>query len=100
MKWLTDVEVPVIAIFTKFDGLVTTAFGELRGKEGLRIKEANNKKFERAQEMLKTNFVEPLHATAFRPSDYVRLEGKSAFKKFNAGTYALIFRRAVFRHAQ
>jgi len=71
-------KVPVIAIFTKFDGLVTTAYSELRDKEKLSIKEAKNKKFERAQEMLKTNFVEPLEATASRPSDYVRLDGKLA----------------------
>ncbi|KAI0246322.1 hypothetical protein BJV78DRAFT_1277241 [Lactifluus subvellereus] len=37
-------------------------------------KEAKNKKFERAQEKLKTNFVEPLEATASRPSAYVRLD--------------------------
>ena len=49
----------------KFDGLISTAFGDLRHKEKLSIKEAKNKKFERAQEMLKTNFVEPLQATAF-----------------------------------
>ncbi|KAI0256373.1 hypothetical protein BJV78DRAFT_460467 [Lactifluus subvellereus] len=67
-------KVPVIAIFTKFDGLVTTAYGELRDKEKLGMKEAKNKKFERAQEMLKTNFVEPLQATASRPSAYVRLD--------------------------
>jgi len=42
--------------------------------EGLSIKEAKNKKFERAQEMLKTNFVEPLGVTASQPSDYVRLD--------------------------
>ena len=69
---------PVIAIFTKFDGLVSTAYSELRDKEKLSIKEAKNKKFERAQEKLKTNFVEPLEATASRPSDYVRLDGKPA----------------------
>ena len=40
------------------------------------MKEAKNKKFERAQEKLKTNFVEPLEATASQPSDYVRLDGK------------------------
>ena len=48
----------------KFDGLVTTAYCELRDKEKLGIKEAKNQKFERAQEKLKTNFVEPLEATA------------------------------------
>jgi GTP-binding protein EngB required for normal cell division len=67
-------KVPVIAIFTKFDGLVSTAFGELRDKEKLSIKEAKNKKFGRAQEKLKTHFVDPLQATACRPSAYVRLE--------------------------
>jgi hypothetical protein len=54
------------------------AFSELRDKEKLSIKEAKNKKFERAQEKLKTNFIEPLMATASRPSDYVRLDGKPA----------------------
>jgi len=67
-------KVPVIAIFTKFDGLVTMAFNELRDKGKLSIKEARNGKFERAQEQLKTNFIEPLMATASRPSDYVRLD--------------------------
>jgi hypothetical protein len=70
--------VPVIAIFTKFDGLVTTAYGELRDIEEFSMKEATNKKFERAQEKLKTNFVGPLEATASRPSAYVRLDGKPA----------------------
>jgi len=64
------------------------AFSELRDKEKLSIKEARNGKFERAQKQLKTNFIEPLMATAFRPSDYVRLDGKPA--NDNAGTYALI----------
>jgi len=50
------------------------AFNELRGKEKLSIKEARKGKFERAQEQLKTNFIEPLMAMAFRPSDYVRLD--------------------------
>jgi len=68
-----DVGVPVVAIFTKFDGLVTTAFNELR-KE-LNIKEAKNKRLGRAKEMLNTNFIGPLMATKFRPSDHVRLDG-------------------------
>jgi hypothetical protein len=52
------------------------AFNELRDMKGLSIKKAKDKKFERAQEKLKTNFVEPLEATASRPSDYVPLAGK------------------------
>ncbi|KAI0251343.1 hypothetical protein BJV78DRAFT_1126691 [Lactifluus subvellereus] len=67
-------KVPVIAVFTKFDGLVSTAYGELRDKERLSMKVAKNKKFERAEEKLKTNFVEPLKATASQPSAYVRLD--------------------------
>jgi hypothetical protein len=70
--------VPVIAIFTKFDGLVTTAFSELQDKKKLSIKEAKNEKFERVQELLKTDFIEPLMETACRPSDYVQLDGKPA----------------------
>lgn len=64
----------MLAIFTKFDGLVTMAFSELR--EELGIKEAKKKKFERAESTLKTNFVDPLMATGARPKDYVRLDGK------------------------
>jgi len=67
-------KVPIIAIFTKFDGLVTSAYEELRHQEKLGMKEAKNKKLERAQEMLKTNFIKPLEATASRPSDYVQLD--------------------------
>ncbi|KAI0254246.1 hypothetical protein BJV78DRAFT_1280267 [Lactifluus subvellereus] len=65
-------KVPVIAIFTKFDGLVSTAYGELREIENFSMEEAKNKKFERAQKKLETNFVEPLKAS--RPSAYVRLD--------------------------
>ena len=54
------------------------AYSELREKEKLSMKEAKNRKFDRAQEMLKMNFVEPLDATASRPSDYVQLDGKPA----------------------
>jgi len=68
------VEVRVVAIFTKFDGLVTTAFNELR-KEGQGRKEANNKKHERAQEKLNTNFIEPLLGTKLQVSHHVRLDG-------------------------
>ena len=75
---LSYIKVPVIAIFTKFDGLVSTAYGELRDKEKFSRKEATNRKFERAQEKLKTNFIEPLQATAFGLSEFVRLDGKPA----------------------
>jgi len=65
----------VVAIFTKFDGLVTTAYNELRKHLG--IKEAKNKRFGGAKDKLNANFIEPLMATKFRPSDHVRLDGWS-----------------------
>jgi len=65
-------KVTVVAIFTKFDGLITTAYNELR--KALSIKEAKNKRFEKAKEMLNANFIEPLMAAKFRPSDHVRLD--------------------------
>ncbi|KAJ6455168.1 hypothetical protein C8R45DRAFT_1188295 [Mycena sanguinolenta] len=52
--------VPVIAIFTKFDGLITEAFSELteQGQSFLNAK----------------NGARPLNTTKFRPSDFVRLD--------------------------
>ena len=67
------VEVPVVAIFTKFDGLVTTAYNELREEHGIR--EAIKNKVKTAEDMLNENFIKPLMATKFRPSDHVRLDG-------------------------
>lgn len=64
-----------MAIFTKFDGLVTMAFSELRDRERLGIKEAKQRKFEKAQEKLNTDFIEPLMKTKCPPSDYVQLDG-------------------------
>lgn len=56
------------------------AYKELRDEEKLGIKEAKSRKFERAQEMLKTNFIDPLtdRTLAFFSLDYVRLDGKLA----------------------
>ncbi|KIJ57411.1 hypothetical protein M422DRAFT_73115 [Sphaerobolus stellatus SS14] len=68
-------EVPVIAIFTKLDGLVNSAFRELweeLGDDG--ITEARKKRAERAQEKLQTDYIDPLMATSFPPSNYVQLE--------------------------
>ena len=50
----------MIAIFTKFDGLVTMTYNELRKKQS--IKEAKNKKVEIAESTLKTDFIDPLMA--------------------------------------
>ncbi|KAJ7199839.1 hypothetical protein GGX14DRAFT_536471 [Mycena pura] len=65
-------QVPVIAIFTKFDGLVTKAFAELK-RGGATRQEAMTKRIEKALEMLTANFVEPLSSTAIRPADWVHL---------------------------
>jgi hypothetical protein len=66
--------VPVIAIFTKFDGLVTRAFGKIRSG-GFSLKEAKDRQFEQAHEMLNTDFIVPLMSMNPPPSDYVRLDG-------------------------
>ncbi|KAF7343577.1 GTP-binding protein [Mycena sanguinolenta] len=70
-------KVPLIVIFTKFDGLVTKAFQELRA-EGKNIRTANTGKVELAQRMLTTNYRDPLNGVEFKPSAYVRLDGGSA----------------------
>ncbi|KAJ7189746.1 GTP-binding protein [Mycena pura] len=71
----TDItgNVPVIAIFTKFDGLITKAFSLLID-DGYIRREALTIRRGKAQEMLTTNFIEPLMSTQFAPSDHVRLD--------------------------
>ena len=64
----------MIAIFTKFDGLVMMTYNELRKKQS--IKEAKNRKFEIAESTLNTDFIDPLKAMTFGPKDYVQLDGK------------------------
>ena len=64
----------MIAIFTKFDGLVTMAYNELRKKQS--IKEAQNRKLEMAENSLRSYFLDPLKAMTCGPKDYVRLDGK------------------------
>ena len=75
----------MIAIFTKFDGLVTMAYNELRKKQS--IKEAKNRKSEIAENSLKTSFIDPLKAMALGPKDYVRLDGKPTTMNPNVFTY-------------
>ncbi|KAF7343551.1 GTP-binding protein [Mycena sanguinolenta] len=66
-------KVPLIVIFTKFDGLVTKAFQQLRA-EGKSIRTANAGKIELAQRMLITNYRDPLNDATFKPSAYVQLD--------------------------
>lgn len=65
---------PVIAIFTKFDGLVTTALQKLRN-EGKTRREAMADATEVAQGMLTADFVDRLNKMSFPPSDYVQVDG-------------------------
>ena len=75
----------MIAIFTKFDGLVTMTYNELRKKQS--IKEAKNRKVEIAESTLKTDFIDPLVTMEFGPKDYVRLDGKPTTMSHNVFTY-------------
>ena len=68
-------EVPVIAIFTKFDGLITTTNGELR-QAGLSIRDAKKQAPTEAENKLKANFIAPLMATTFPPVAHVHLKGE------------------------
>ena len=75
----------MIAIFTKFDGLVTMTYNELRKKQS--IKEAKNKKVEITESTLKTDFIDPLMAMTCGPKDYVRLDGKPSAMNHNIIIY-------------
>ncbi|KAJ7223608.1 hypothetical protein GGX14DRAFT_428049 [Mycena pura] len=76
----TDItgKVPVIAIFTMFDGLITEAFTQLK-EGGVSRKEAKDRQIEQALGMLTTKFVEPLMSTKYPPADHVRLDGELAY---------------------
>ncbi|KAJ7733650.1 GTP-binding protein, partial [Mycena metata] len=70
----TDIrgKVPVIAIFTEFDGLATRAFQELRDN-GYSRSDSQQGKEQHAERSLTTDFIEPLRARKVPPSDYLRL---------------------------
>ncbi|KAF7317606.1 hypothetical protein MKEN_00847900 [Mycena kentingensis (nom. inval.)] len=65
--------VPVIVVFTVYNGLLTVAFGQLRKQ--LSIVESRIKKFEKAQELLESRFIEPLKAMRYPPAAFVRIDG-------------------------
>jgi len=71
----TDVtgKVPVIAIFTKFDGLVNEAYTQLIDSE-LSHEGAEEKQYEKAQELLNNHFKERLHRARYPPSDNVQVD--------------------------
>ncbi|KAJ7026518.1 hypothetical protein C8F04DRAFT_108939 [Mycena alexandri] len=66
-------KVPLIAIFTKFDGLLTKAFNRLKANGSSRM-EAKNLQGQHAQDILNTDFIAPLMSTKFCPSAYVRMD--------------------------
>nr|GAT60521.1 predicted protein [Mycena chlorophos] len=65
-------KVPVIAVFTKYDALVTLAFAELRRSMG-RL-EAKEKRFDKAHELLQSRYILPLKSFPFPPSAFVVLK--------------------------
>ncbi|KAJ7212648.1 GTP-binding protein [Mycena pura] len=68
-------QVPVIAIFTKFDGLVNEAYTELIDSElELSHEGAEKKQLEKAQELLDNRYREPLRRARYPPSDNVQVD--------------------------
>jgi nitrate/nitrite-specific signal transduction histidine kinase len=65
--------VPLIAIFTKVDGLEDRAFAQLQNT-GYNVDEAMEKLAQTSREML-TNFRQRLEQTNYPPSEYIRLDG-------------------------
>jgi hypothetical protein len=68
------IQVPVIALFTKSDGLESKAFHDLRD-EGLSRREAKDKLTKYAHNILTDSVMKPIMATRFPPSDIVILKG-------------------------
>ncbi|KAJ6537897.1 hypothetical protein B0H19DRAFT_961931 [Mycena capillaripes] len=66
-------KVPVIAILTKCDAVVSDAFQELLDEDEDPVAALVN---QRAQEMLDKRFVDPLKSMGYSPADYVQVKGK------------------------
>ncbi|KAJ7077463.1 hypothetical protein C8R43DRAFT_910520 [Mycena crocata] len=66
-------KVPVIAVFTKHDGLLTEAFSELVD-DGDRWEDALVRRGDKAKEILATHYIGPLTSSKFPPADYVQLK--------------------------
>nr|GAT48550.1 predicted protein [Mycena chlorophos] len=67
--------VPVIVLFTKYDLLVTLAFGDLRRTMG-RL-EAKEKRFQRAREFLQLRYIDRLNSFPFPPTAFVQMDDLS-----------------------
>ncbi|KAJ7730912.1 GTP-binding protein [Mycena metata] len=66
-------KVPVVSIFTKFDGLLTEAVSHLVD-EGYSWEEAEEGQIDQAMQMLTNNFTKPLMSSKFPPTNLVRLD--------------------------
>ncbi|KAJ7714612.1 GTP-binding protein [Mycena metata] len=64
--------VPVVVVFTKFDGLIDEKFAKLVN-DGCPYEQAEEMAHLRATEHLGTDFKEPLQQFKFHPSDYVQM---------------------------
>ena len=80
---LTYVEVPVIAIFTKFDALVTAAFNTLCEDNNKSMKEVRREAPEVAIGNLKANYINPLLETKYKPKRHLHLEGRKWIADYN-----------------
>ena len=66
----------MIAIFTKFDALITAAYGILCEDDSKTMKEVKREAPELAAKNLKANYVDPLLKTTYKPKRHVHLEGR------------------------
>ena len=73
--------VPVIAIFTKFDGLEDRCYGSLRD-EGKTFEEAMNEGAVRAQQIFQAEYLPRVMKTQFPPKGCVCLKGAVALGTF------------------
>lgn len=64
----------MIAVFTKFDGLIDETFTRLLNN-GYTVEEAEKTVLQKARETLSTDFKGPLERFTSHPSDYVQMDG-------------------------
>lgn len=75
LKPSTPCQVPLIAIITKFDALVSKAYTELRNK-GKSMREAQGLKVKAAQHILEEQFLKRLNNVTHPPAAIVSLGGQ------------------------
>ncbi|KAF7292616.1 hypothetical protein MIND_01159500 [Mycena indigotica] len=65
-------DVPIIVVFTRFDGLESMAYAKLRDTFGRA--ESKAKRFDRALELLQSRYILPLRAMRYPPAECVRMD--------------------------